>query len=143
MRSPTAYAFDRQRIIVADGDTATTAAVVSALRRDGHCVAHAPEALLLAPASVLGECHLLISTMQVDGLVRMDLLGELRESLPELPILYLRSAETDEEVPRTSNVTVLRAPFTIEELQQAVRRLLPGLHAGTILALPLGASGGH
>ncbi len=138
MSPPTAYAFDRQRIIVADAETATTALVVSTLRRDGHCVAQAPEALLLAPAALLGECHLLISTMRVDGHVRMDLLAELRESLPELPILYLGNSETDQEATQANAVTVLRTPFTTEELQQAVRRLLPGLQAGTILGLPVG-----
>jgi DNA-binding NtrC family response regulator len=110
---------------------------VSTLRRDGHCVAHAPEALLLAPAALLGECHLLISTMRVDGQVRMDLLAELRESLPELPILYLGNPEADQEATQAKAVTVLRTPFTTEELQQAVRRLLPGLQAGTILGLPV------
>ena len=137
MSSPTVYAFDRQRIIVADGDTATTALVVTTLRRDGHCVANAPEALLLAPAALLGECHLLISTMRVGGHVRMDLLQELRESQPALPILYLRGSETGHEATQASNVTVLRTPFTIEELQRVVRRLLPGLRAGTILGLPV------
>jgi DNA-binding response OmpR family regulator len=135
--SPTAYAFDRQRIVVADGETATTALVLTILRHDGHCVAHAPEALLFAPAALLGDCHLLISTMRVDGHVRLDLLEELRESLPALPILYLRDPETDQETTRASEVTVLPTPFTTEELQQAVRRLLPGLQAGTILGLPV------
>jgi DNA-binding NtrC family response regulator len=110
---------------------------VTTLRRDGHCVTLAPEALRLAPAALLGECHLLISTMRVDGRMRMDLLEELRESLPALPILYLRNPETDYEVTQPGDVTVLRTPFTTEELQLAVRRLLPGLHAGTILGLPV------
>jgi DNA-binding NtrC family response regulator len=89
--------------------------------------------------------------MLVNGHVRTDLLEELRESRPALPILYLRGSETDHEATQASNVTVLRTPFTTEELQRVVRRLLPGLQAGTILALPVdpavavesGAAGGE
>jgi hypothetical protein len=100
----------------------TTALVLTALRHDGHCVAHAPEALLLAPAALLGGCHLLISTMRVDGRLRLDLLEELRESPPSLPILYFRDPETDREATRASDVTVRPTPSTTGELQQAVRR---------------------
>ena len=45
---------------------------------------------LSAPDSVaLMHCHLMISSMRVDGAVRMDLLEELRNSFPALTILFL------------------------------------------------------
>ena len=58
MISPIAYAFDRQRIVVADEESVTTAMIVATLRRDGHCVA-LDRGALSAPYAALSECHLL------------------------------------------------------------------------------------
>ena len=43
MSSPTAYALDRQRSVVADEDSVIAARIIATLRRDGHCVAHRPQ----------------------------------------------------------------------------------------------------
>jgi DNA-binding response OmpR family regulator len=142
VRPPTAYAFHRQRIVVADEDSVTIAMIIATLRRAGHCVVHALD-VLSAPGGVsLAQCHLLISSAQVEGMPRIDLLEELRECLPALPVLYLANvgqstAELEAQLPR--DVRVLRAPFTTGELQAAVRPLLPQLRAGTILAFPVTA----
>lgn len=71
---------------------------------------------------------------------RIDLLEELRESLPALPVLYLANAgqstaELEARLPR--DVPILRVPFTTAELQAAVRPLLPQLRTGTVLARPV------
>jgi DNA-binding NtrC family response regulator len=125
---PTAYAFLRHRIVVAEDDGVTSALITRTLRRDGHCVSLDPEAL--ATCGVLAECQLLISSLRVGGVVRMDLLEELREQWPDLPILFLAH-----EGPLPGDLPSLCVPFTGEELQAAVRRLLPALHDGTVLAL--------
>jgi hypothetical protein len=135
--SPPAYAFDRQRIVVADEHSATAALIIGTLRGDGHCVVQEPAALLPDHPFSLAECHLLISSMRVEGVVRMDLLEETRECLPALPVLYLANAsqsELESELPE--GLAVLHAPFTSAELQAAVLRLLPRLRMGTTLALP-------
>jgi DNA-binding NtrC family response regulator len=117
--------------------------IIDTLRRDGHCVVHAPGALSADYSFSLAECHLLISSMRVEGMVRMDLLEEMRECLPVLPILYLANvglatAELEAELPE--GLPVLRAPFTPAELQAAVLPLLPRLQTGTILALQVSAA---
>jgi DNA-binding response OmpR family regulator len=134
--SPTAYAFDRQRIVVADDDCVTSAMITNTLKRDGHCVSLDPGAF--STAGVLAECHLLISSLRVAGVVRMDLLEELRECRPTLPILFLAR-----EGPLPGGLPSLCVPFTTEELQAAVRRLLPGLHTGTVLAVEIKTPAGE
>jgi hypothetical protein len=59
----------------------------------------------------------------------MDLLESLRASWPGLPVLFLVR-----EGPTPSNLPSLCVPFTPQELRAAVRRLLPGLQQGTVLA---------
>lgn len=133
MSSPTAYAFDRQRIIVAEEDSVTSTLITRTLGRDGHCVSLDPVAL--SGATGLAHCHLLITSLRVAGVVRMDLLEALREFWPDLPILFLVY-----EGPLPGNLPSLCVPFTAEELQAAVRRLLPGLDSGTVLAREIPAS---
>jgi DNA-binding NtrC family response regulator len=138
--APTAYAFDRQRIVVADEDSITAARIIATLRRDGHCVAHVPGGLSAPDSLALMHCHLLISSMRVEGAVRMDLLKKIRNRFPGLTILCLSndpaSPTPDPQLP--DGLPVLRTPFTTLELQAEVRRLLPQLRAGTILARPSG-----
>jgi len=128
VNSPTAAAFHRQRIVVADDDSATSALITRTLGRDGHCVSLDPGAL--SSSGALAQCYLLISSMRVAGVVRMDLLEQLRECWPALPILFLAH-----EGPLPGNLPSLCVPFTTEELQTAVRRLLPALHSGSVLPL--------
>ena len=128
MISPIAYAFHRQRIVVADDDSVTSALITRTLGRDGHCVSLDPGAL--SSTGELDQCQLLISSMRVAGVVRMDLLEELRERWPDLPILFLAH-----EGPLRGDLPALCVPFTRAELRSAVRRLLPALYDGTVLAL--------
>jgi DNA-binding NtrC family response regulator len=128
VRSPTDYAFLRHRIVVAEDDAVTSALITRTLRGDGHCVSLDTEALW--SSGELAECNLLISSLRVAGVVRMDLLEELRERWPDLPILFLAH-----EGPLPGDLPALCVPFTVQELRGAVRRLLPALHNGTVLAL--------
>jgi len=138
--SPTAYAFDRQRIVVADEDSVTAARIIATLRRDGHCVSHDPSGLSAPDSVALMHCHLLISSMRVEGVVRMDLLKALRHRFPALTILFLSNdpAGPTPGPQLPDGLPTLRTPFTTSELQAEVRRLLPKLRAGTILARPSG-----
>jgi DNA-binding NtrC family response regulator len=124
--SAIAYAFDRQRIVVAEEDSVTTAMIVATLRRDGHCVAHDPGALS-APYSALTQCHLLIGSLKAEAMGRMELLEDLREHLPGLPILYVTDdvdSPATPESPLPEGLALLRVPFTTGELRAAVGRLL-------------------
>ena len=128
MVPPTRYAFQRQRIAVASDDTVTTGLILRTLSGDGHCVSLAPGAL--AGTDLLGRCDLLISSLCVGGIVRLDLLEELQRRWPALPILVLAQEGT---VP--GEHPSLSVPFSAEELQAAVRPLLSALRGGTVLAL--------
>lgn len=139
MLPPTAYSFDRQRILVADEDSVTAARIIAALRRDGHCVTHDPTALSAPDLLAFTTCHLMISSMRVDGRLRMDLLQELRGRLPTLAVVYLSDETSPTLDPQLVDaLVVLGAPFTMSELQAAVGQLLPQLRAGTVLARPSG-----
>lgn len=128
MISPTAYAFLRHRIVVAEDDVDTSDLITRTLRGDGYLVSLDHEAL--SSSGALAECHLLISSLRVGGVVRMDLLEELRERWPDLPILFLAH---EGQLP--GDLPALCVPFTVQELRGAVRRLLPVIHNGTVLAL--------
>jgi CheY-like chemotaxis protein len=131
-----AYAFDRQRIVVAETDPVTATMIVATLRRDGHCVMEDPEALS-GSSGWLDRCHLLITTLPQEAVEGSDPLDGLRERLPTLPLLFVvgtlqAGAAAD---PRLSDdLSVLRTPVNPDELRAAVRRLLPQLRAGTVLA---------
>ena len=135
--SPTAYTFDRQRIVVADEESVTADRIIATLRHDGHCVAHEPAAFSTPGSLSLVNCQLMITSMRVEGVVRMDLLNELRDRLPGLTVLYLANdAHPTASPPLPNGLGVLRSAFTTLELQAEVRRLLPQLRAGTVLARP-------
>jgi hypothetical protein len=132
---PIAYAFDRQRIVVADEESVTTTRIIATLRDDGHCVAHEPAGLSAPDSLAVAQCQLMITTMRVEGVVRMDLLKELRDRLPALTVLYLSNGASPTVDPAPPDgLPTLRASCTTPELQAEVRRLLPQLRAGTVLA---------
>jgi DNA-binding response OmpR family regulator len=137
---PTAFVFDRQRIVVADEDSCVVASIIDTLRGDGHYVSHACDALSATQDLALHECHLLISSTRVDGMTGIDLIAELRGRMPGLPILYLADSQSTPELETQlpADVPILRGPFTVEELRLAVRPLLPRLRLGSILALRAG-----
>jgi DNA-binding response OmpR family regulator len=134
---PTAFVFDRQRIVVADEDSVVVAFIIDTLRADGHYVTHSYDALSAIQDLALHECHLLISSTRVDGVAGIDLIDELRERRPALPLLYLADVESTPELEAQlpADVPILSEPFTAEQLQAAVRPLLPQLRIGSTLAL--------
>jgi DNA-binding response OmpR family regulator len=136
------HTVDRQRIIVADEDSVVVAFIIDTLRADGHYVTHSYDALSATQDFALHDCHLLISSTRVDGAVGIDLIDELRERRPALPLLYLADVESTPELEAQlpADVPILREPFTAEQLHAAARPLLPQLRIGPTLALK-GTSG--
>jgi DNA-binding response OmpR family regulator len=115
-------------IVVADEDRAVASFVIETLLQDGHAVFMAYDGLS-ATHLVLGlkACDLLISNSRIAGLPGVELIRELRQHQPRLPILYLanrgRSTPAIERgLPR--NVPILREPFTRSELRASVNGLL-------------------
>jgi DNA-binding response OmpR family regulator len=67
----------------------------------------------------------------------VHLLSELRDNMPDLPVLCLATAlrwtrRLEGLLP--TDITMLREPFTAERLRAAVRPLLPLTSGGTTLA---------
>jgi DNA-binding response OmpR family regulator len=128
MSSRTPGVFDRPRVVVADEDHVIVAFVIDVLRKDGNAVFHAYDALSAAQLAVsLDACHLLISNTRVEGVAGVDLIYQLRQRQPKLPILYL--ANTGRSTPEVeaclpADVPILREPFTADELRAVVRPLL-------------------
>ena len=87
MRTLDVSAFLRQRVVVAETDAVTVDLITRTLRGEGYRISVDPD--VLSSRELLAECYLLISSLQVAGVVRMDLLEELRERWPDLPILFL------------------------------------------------------
>jgi DNA-binding response OmpR family regulator len=75
----------------------------------------------------LKVCDLVISNTRVGGVAGLELIHELRASLPKLPILYLANqgrswSGLERRLP--NDVPILREPFTAEELRAVVGSLL-------------------
>jgi len=115
----------RPRVVIADEDPSVVKFVVQTLRRDGHAVFHAYDALSAVQlAFSLDRCDLLISNTRVEGLPGVELIRQLRMRLPNIPILYVANVgrstqEVEAQLP--AGVPILREPFTAEELRAAVR----------------------
>ncbi|HKV72951.1 MAG TPA: response regulator [Gemmatimonadales bacterium] len=126
--SPRPFGFAGRYIVVADEDRSVTNFVIEVLLQDGHAVFMAYDGLS-ATHLVMGlkVCDLLISNSRVAGLPGVELIRELRQHLPYLPVLYLandnRSNATIERgLP--GNVPILREPFSADDLRRNVRGLL-------------------
>jgi DNA-binding response OmpR family regulator len=144
MSSRAGAAFAHRRIVVADEDQAVAAMVTKTLRADGNAVFHADDALSAAQLAVaLDRCHLFISNTRVEGVAGIDLIAQLRQRQPTLPILYLANlgrSTPELEVQLPADVPILREPFTPDELRALVRALLGPFGAARVRRRPPGAA---
>jgi CheY-like chemotaxis protein len=119
-----------RRIIVADEDRAVVAFIVRTLRDDGYEVFQAYDMLAATQLSVaLNPCDLVMSDSRVEGADGIQLITELRQRLPTLPIIYLANLgrstpELERQLP--PDVAILREPFTPEKLRWAVTKMFNG-----------------
>jgi DNA-binding response OmpR family regulator len=137
MSPPTDHDFHRQGIVVADDECPATTLVIETLRLDGHRVTHVRDIQFAAVDLALQDCHLFICGGQTGGMHAVHLISELRDNLPDLPVLCLATAlrwtrRLEGLLP--TGITMLREPFTAERLRAAVRPLLPLTSGGTTLA---------
>jgi len=117
------------RILVVDDEEIVRALTVQVLERTGYdvlAVASAKSALELLTA---GErVDLVISDVVMPELSGVDLLAELREHMPDLPVILMTGGSPEPE--RTAQALVLGAcaivykPYTHAELRDAVEAAL-------------------
>ncbi|MFP4054155.1 MAG: PAS domain S-box protein, partial [Phycisphaerae bacterium] len=118
-----------QTILVAEDSEAVRQIVVRILRESGYCVleaANAAEAKEIAQRQE-GQIDLLVTDVVMPGQNGVELAGELKETRPEMPVLYIsgylgetlshRGLDTEEH-------NLLRKPFEAADLTRAVNRLL-------------------
>ena len=115
-------------IVVADEDRTVANFVIDTLETEGYSVFWAYDGISAVQlAQGLKVCDLLISNSRVGGQTGVDLIIDLRERLPWMPILYLANGERstpDQERKLPADVPILREPFTSDDLLNSVRRLL-------------------
>ncbi len=122
--------FDARRIVIADEDRNAVAFLIDLLRDDGHILFHAYDVLSATQlAYILDRVDLLISNTKVAGADGVELILQLREHRPDLPIVYLAntgrsSPEIERQLP--SNVPILREPFTAQKVRAVVNGMLSG-----------------
>ncbi len=139
MVSGPGFDFSRQRIVVADDVSATSAFVIDALREDGHRVSHVGDTWSAISDLAFRDCHLFICGSGIGARRAIGLIDELRGRMPGIPILCLVDTlrwRPSLEVRLPADVAILREPFTADVLRGAVRPLLPLLSTGTIMAWP-------
>jgi DNA-binding response OmpR family regulator len=129
MNSPTPGLVPRH-IIVADEDSSVVAFIIKTLREDGHAVFHAYDVLAATQlVYALDPCDLVLSNTKVEGADGVELVVQLRQKRPGVPIIYLANngrstAEIERQLP--ADVPILREPFTAEKLRAAVNAMLDG-----------------
>ena len=133
------FDFRRHSIVVADGDSAEASLLLDTLRRDGHRVTQVSDLQFAAWNQALDDCHLFICGSGVGGIHAVDLITEVRDNAPDLPILCVAAAlrwtrRLESRLP--GDVTILREPFTPESLRAGVRPLLPMTAGDTTMAWP-------
>ncbi|HJR49478.1 MAG TPA: response regulator [Gemmatimonadales bacterium] len=137
MSPPTGLDFHRQGIVVADDESPATTLLIETLRLDGHRVTHVREIQFAAVDLALRDCHLFICGAGTGGMHAVHLISDLRDNMPDLPVLCLATAlrwtrRLEGLLP--AEITMVREPFTAERLRAAVRPLLPLTSGGTTLA---------
>ncbi len=134
------FDFHRQCIVVADDASPAATLLVDTLRLDGHRVVHVSDVRAAGFDLALQHCHLFICGPGLGGMRAVNLLNDLRDNEPDLPVLCIAvplrwTRRLEGRLP--VGVTILREPFTAESLRAGIRPLLPSTVAGTTLAWPV------
>jgi two-component system cell cycle sensor histidine kinase/response regulator CckA len=102
--------------------------MVTALRQADHCVFRASDGLSALELSLaLRKVDLLVTDTHMPGMNGPQLIRQVRERMPRLPILYIKNDDEEHAgVPDglPADVPTLQEPFTAEQLLAAVLPLL-------------------
>jgi PAS domain S-box-containing protein len=116
-----------EKLLVVEDEPAVRTLVTTALRRYGFRVLEADGAMAaLELARRHGPPDLLIADVAMPVTSGPELADQLRETCPELRVLYISGYPWDKlnEAWRVSNVALLAKPFTMNDLVTAVREAL-------------------
>ena len=112
------------RIVVVDDDPMLLARLVTILREAGHGVFAAYDGLAACElAEFISDLDLVITNTRLANLDAPELIERVRSSKPWLAILHIGDPLPAAGGP-LADVPTLRAPFTSEELLEAIARVL-------------------
>jgi DNA-binding response OmpR family regulator len=113
-------------VLVVDDDAAIRLLCRVNLELDGHEVVEAGTLDEARDAVDADDFDLVILDVHVAGGDGRDLLAELRDSRPELPVALLTGTADRSELIRAGADALIPKPFTLEELRETVERLSRG-----------------
>ena len=113
-------------VLVVDDDAAIRLLCRVNLELDGHEVVEAGTLDEARDAVDADDFDLVILDVHVAGGDGRDLLAELRDSRPELPVALLTGTADRSELIRAGADALIPKPFTLEELRETVERLTRG-----------------
>jgi DNA-binding response OmpR family regulator len=125
--TPFSHLHQGAHIVCADRKPELLELIVTTLRSEDHCVFQAFDGLAALELTLsLRQVDLLVTNTSMPGMNGPELIRQVREKLPTLPILYVKNLDSPNGVPEglPPDVPILPEPFTAEELSAAVRRLL-------------------
>ncbi len=126
--SPSSHYHRVAHIVCANQKPQVLDTIVTTLRSQDYCVFQAYDGLAALQLTLaLRDVDLLITNTAMPGLNGPQLIHQVREQMPSLPILYIRNADSEHAgVPQglPADVPMLREPFTAEQLLAEVRPLL-------------------
>ena len=125
--SPLSHLHQRAHIVCADRNPDILNLIVTTLREQDHCVYQAYDGLAALELTLgLRQIDLLVTNTSMPGMNGPELIRQVREKLPTLPILYVKNLDSPDGVPKglPPDVPILPEPFTAEQLIAAVRPLL-------------------
>jgi CheY-like chemotaxis protein len=125
--SPLSHLHQGAHIVCADRNPEILDLIVTTLREQDHCVYQASDGLAALELTLgLRQIDLLVTNTSMPGMNGPELIRQVREKLPTLPILYVKNLDSPNGVPAglPPDVPILPEPFTAEQLIAAVRPLL-------------------
>lgn len=113
-------------VLVVDDDASIRLLCRVNLQLDGYEVYEAATLPDARAAIAEHEPDVLVLDVHVGGGDGRDLLAELRESRPELPVALLSGTADRDDLLRVGADALIPKPFTLEELRDTVQRLAAG-----------------
>ena len=115
-----------ETILVVDDDPAVVALCTRILSNLGYTVlgAEGPDEGVRFAKSYSGRIHAVLTDLMMPGLSGPELVAQLRESRPGLPMLYMSGYVDDARITALNHSTYIEKPFMPDELARKLRQLL-------------------
>ena len=116
------------KIMLVDDEAIVRETLSDFLRDCGHQVDELPDGREAVAALKVRKYSLAIIDLQMPGLDGYALLGRIRETMPELPVIVMTGHGTDEieqRVQAFGSAVLMRKPIKLRELEDLMAKLCP------------------